>query len=1219
MRLPKRELLALSLCVIAGIASSAVAQSYRVERVASGLNQPTYVTQAPDDPANILYYTTRTENANPGFGAINNMGAVWRYDLDTRTSSMVLDLSSRTVTNDTGLQTIAFHPDFNNPATAGFGKLFVSSSEASSTALNRVEEYDVDLSGANPSYAASFNRTILQYQNNAQNNHTIDWIGFDPTAAGAARDYLYISTGDGSFGNGYNGGTSPTGRPSQNPNDVAGKMLRVDVVGSDAYPGDPLKNFAIPVSNPIPTYNTNNPGSPISGLGEIFLTGLRNVYRASFDRANGDLWMGDVGEVFAEEISFLKAGSNTSGPPVDYGWPQREATFASDVNGAPHTSVNPFTGAPSLEPLQQFLHDGGGEAVIGGYLYRGPVAELQGKYIYTDFVGTTSAAQIWMLDFDRDTTPATYNGNNGTNTDISTLWQSLVFDPTDPSYLPDSTRGSSAGLDHIVSFGEDNAGNIYLVDFGNGVGFDGQYPGAGLGEIFRIVPNLEVTITVDRDTGGMTFSNSTGENTDIRAYTLLSPAGAIDPDSLTPITGRLDAMPNGNGTVDPNNFWQITSDPGDQERFEEESTGGAATFAGDQQFALSPSGGWIQSIYEDLQLSVVLGDGTVIPAVVDFLGNDGQPFDRSDLNFNGSLDPNDWDIFRANHDETFAGMSIADSYSLGDLDSDGDNDFDDFRLFQTDYVAAHGMQAFATLLHVPEPGSMMLMLSAALGWPLLRRRRQCVSNNKRVLVGRRHGRCMLQLPIAAAALLLSCLGWSEAEAVMTHQYTFNDGTASDTFGADGQLMGNSSITLGVLDLPGGNGGGNPNNGDYLDLPASTIDINNYTDATFEAWFTWEGGGAWQRVFDFGRMTGGSQQGRDYIFFTPSSGGGVAIAAMTDNAGGPDEDVINAGFPVSTNIKHHVALVVDDDSNGGSDSMSLYLDGQFINDVAMRYSMSDLSSNLAWIGRSLYNGDAFLNGKIDEFRIYDNALSAQDVSDSYDAGPEPLLSLRLNVNTVTGEVSIENVFSQTLAFDYYRVGSEAGALNDGTWNSLDAQNVDAVGAEAGESWDPLGAIDKERVAEAFLLGASSLEPGATRPLGKLYDPAVFGAMTEADLTFDFALQNSDLVAGKINYIVPALLPGDFNGNGPVENADLTLLLNNWAQPSSPVPAGWVGIPQPTAPSIDNDELTALLNGWGQSVGSGSQSSTAIPEPASLALVLAACVACGTVLNLQRQPH
>lgn len=90
-------------------------------------------------------------------------------------------------------------------------------------------------------------------------------------------------------------------------------------------------------------------------------------------------------------------------------------------------------------------------------------------------------------------------------------------------------------------------------------------------------------------------------------------------------------------------------------------------------------------------------------------------------------------------------------------------------------------------------------------------------------------------------------------------------------------------------------------------------------------------------------------------------------------------------------------------------------------------------------------------------------------------------------------------------------------------------------------------------------------------------------------------------------VPMGLPGDFSGNGAVENADLTLLLNNWAQPATPVPAGWIGSPQPTAPAIDNDELTALLNNWGQSLGGGSQGSSNVPEPTAWILGLfAACL-------------
>src|SRR5262249_13736952 len=237
---------------------------------------------------------------------------------------------------------------------------------------------------------------------------------------GAARNYLYISTGDASYGNGYNGGISPAGRPSQNPNDIRGKILRVDISGADDYPADATKNFAIPPSNPIPTYNAAHPGSPISGLGEVYITGVRNGYRVSFDRANSDMYWGDVGEFAWEEVNFMKAGWNDSGPPFDYGWPQYEATHLSGVGGAPTTTTNPFTGVISFYPLREWSHTSvsGAGAAIGGYVYRGPIPELQGKYFFADF--TTN--KVWMLSFDRNTDPNTFKGTNGTLTDVTTLW-----------------------------------------------------------------------------------------------------------------------------------------------------------------------------------------------------------------------------------------------------------------------------------------------------------------------------------------------------------------------------------------------------------------------------------------------------------------------------------------------------------------------------------------------------------------------------------------------------------------------------------------------------------------------------------------------------------------------------------------------------------------------------------------------------------------------------
>lgn len=93
-------------------------------------------------------------------------------------------------------------------------------------------------------------------------------------------------------------------------------------------------------------------------------------------------------------------------------------------------------------------------------------------------------------------------------------------------------------------------------------------------------------------------------------------------------------------------------------------------------------------------------------------------------------------------------------------------------------------------------------------------------------------------------------------------------------------------------------------------------------------------------------------------------------------------------------------------------------------------------------------------------------------------------------------------------------------------------------------------------------------------------------------------------------------GDFDSDGAVHNGDLTLLLNNWAQPVPPIPAGWSGMPH-SAPAIDNDELTCLLNNWSMTVGggAGTQEGSPLPEPSTLAL-LTLSFAFGT-LGLRRR--
>jgi hypothetical protein len=448
---------------------------YRIERIASGLNQPSAAAFAPGDN-NTMYILERSQNNNV------NLGKVLKYDIPTRTKTTILDLGSRALgggTSDLGATCLVFHPDFNVQGSSGYQKFYVSSTtndqSASPAATNRVEEYTVGANGQ-----ATFSRMILQYPN-TRPFHTTDWLGFDPTATGAARNYLWITEGDGGpqimSGAVVNASYVPR---AQDLNEIYGKMLRVDLTG-DAYPADSLKNFAVPADNPIPAWNTTHPASPMSGLGEVVASGFRNPWRASFDRLTGDMYIGDVGSqtnspiasannfVSMEEVNFLKAGSLVPGVPPDFGFSKREGTQStSGTLGGPQGS--------SLNPIIQHSHAELDFAAIGGYLYRGPVAELYGKYIYNDEI----SQRRYVVDYNRNTDPVTFNGNNATITDMASQFESRIVDPTDPTYTL-ANVGTSFGLDYVASYAEDNLGNLYFLDFS----YSAPYA-TNEGEIFRL-------------------------------------------------------------------------------------------------------------------------------------------------------------------------------------------------------------------------------------------------------------------------------------------------------------------------------------------------------------------------------------------------------------------------------------------------------------------------------------------------------------------------------------------------------------------------------------------------------------------------------------------------------------------------------------------------------------------------------------------------------------
>jgi hypothetical protein len=476
------------------------AQDFSINKVIGSLNQPTFVTFAPGDD-NDLYIAELRSGAN-----VNDLGDIVRYNRVTQAKSTVIDFSSIATKNDGGGGGIAFHPDFQSN-----GLLYVdyNRAEVEGTPPNQfinyynyLQEYHI-----NPDGTASLTSrgTILKYPTLyiPDNYHTVDWIGFDPTATGAARNYLYVTTGDGGPNITDSGGTiyatsSLLGADTHSaypikPTNIYGKVLRLDInpAAADAYPSDGNKNFAIPPTNPF----AGAPIGPGNPLAEVMACGFKNPFRGSFDSKTGDFYVGDVGNNGREEIDFAKAGTLGSQTLAqNFGWAVKEGLLdppAGVTVGAMNDYSNPDPTVPMIDPIQEHHHVGDNtvspslqdNTIIGGLVYHGPIASLAGKYIYGDYW----TDHLYMSNFDRTTLPSAFNGANLTNLqEVSSAWESLIVGG-DPAHKD---------LEFPVDFAEDSKGNLYVVVFGNSPndslngGNVRQSGGLGIGEIYELLPLL---------------------------------------------------------------------------------------------------------------------------------------------------------------------------------------------------------------------------------------------------------------------------------------------------------------------------------------------------------------------------------------------------------------------------------------------------------------------------------------------------------------------------------------------------------------------------------------------------------------------------------------------------------------------------------------------------------------------------------------------------------
>jgi hypothetical protein len=216
---------------------------------------------------------------------------------------------------------------------------------------------------------------------------------------------------------------------------------------------------------------------------------------------------------------------------------------------------------------------------------------------------------------------------------------------------------------------------------------------------------------------------------------------------------------------------------------------------------------------------------------------------------------------------------------------------------------------------------------------------------------------------------------------LAHRYGFGGtGTvAVDTIaGSNATLVATALDGSGSLTLDG--------DGGYVDLPNGVLSAAD--EQTIEAWLTWSGGRAWQRIFDFGSSDVGEGErgnGRTYLFLTPRSSDDVMALAYSAT-GYSGETRLNADVAFPTNVLAHVTVVIDSPTN----ALSLYLDARWLATEALEQRLSEIDDVNCWLGMAQFENDPGLSATLTEFRLYHRALTRAEIELSHALGPDAAL-------------------------------------------------------------------------------------------------------------------------------------------------------------------------------------------------------------------------------------
>jgi glucose/arabinose dehydrogenase len=307
------------------------------------------------NPLRLIHLTHAGDGSNRLF-VPTQQGVIHVFPNDpaqAKQTKVFLDLTDRVKyadnTNEEGFLGMAFPPNYKQS-----GEFFVFYTPKGGKMRNVVSRFRV--SKDDPNRADPASEEILLTFEKPYWNHDGGSVCFGPDGM------LYVFHGDGGAGNDLHDN-------GQSLKTLLGKILRIDVTKKDA--GLP---YAIPADNPFVGKG--------EARGEIWAYGFRNIWRMGFDRKTGELWAADVGQNLYEEINIVTKGGN-------YGWNRRESLHPFGARGV-------GSNKDMIDPIWEYHHDVG-KSITGGTVYRGSrVPELDGHYIYGDYV----SGRVWALKYE---------------------------------------------------------------------------------------------------------------------------------------------------------------------------------------------------------------------------------------------------------------------------------------------------------------------------------------------------------------------------------------------------------------------------------------------------------------------------------------------------------------------------------------------------------------------------------------------------------------------------------------------------------------------------------------------------------------------------------------------------------------------------------------------------------------------------------------------------